>query len=77
MSNVIPFPADRARVIAFDDVDLAKNNFRREMASLFIAAEFNDIPREWLLEHLEGCVTRVRESLTPDNRSLENAAYGK
>lgn len=76
MGKVVNFPADRAKQIAFDNPELAKTNFRREFASLCIASEYNDIPREWLVAHLETVVNRLRESLEPHNRDLEKKAYG-
>ena len=77
MGKIVPFPPDRAKQIAFDSPDLAKNNFRREFASLFIAAEFNDIEREWLLAHLRTVCGNLEKSLEPHNRELEKLAYGE
>ena len=77
MGDVVDFPEDRCKDIAFDDVPIAKANFRRQFSSLCLAAEYNDIERGWLLAHLMMVCGRSETSLGQHNRDLEKKAYGE
>lgn len=57
------------------DAETLRTNFRKEFASLFIAGEFNDIPREWMLSHLRTVVQNIEESLLPENRAKEREMF--
>jgi catechol-2,3-dioxygenase len=58
------------------DMETLQTNFRKQLASLFIAGEFNDIPRDWMLKHLKMVVGNIEESLTPEGRAREKEMFG-
>ncbi len=69
MGDVVKMvPADQE---AEPDIETLKTNFRKQFASLCIAAEFSDLPRTWILEHIDMVRNQVAESLTPEGQERE------
>lgn len=51
------------------DIETLKANFRRQLASLCFAAEWEEIPREFIYEHLRRVTSNVRKCLTPEGEA--------